>query len=233
MQISPTGQYQYQTVIAHPVAAAQGQPVFSVAQAIAQHLTAHQEEISEPMAMDLRMTVLPSGSIELTLSPMAVAGWWQQCRQGAWPKMTAAMSINDHCLTEASKWPLGDRLQVSLSTLLQWAHSRCRRWSINEWPTIDASPLATAQRRDPLTIALQPILIRCWDDLAAQPMQLQRWQRSGYELAETIYALEAQRSHWSIHMASCPEAAMTLVITQAFLALLLQVLTGALPAADL
>ncbi len=233
LQIRATGAYRYRSAIAHPLAAAQAQPVFPVAQAIAQQFTAQGRTIPDSIATGLVAQALPTGSLELTLSPVGIATWWRQCSQGAWPAATLAMAITDHRRSSQGPWPLGDRLQVSLPTLLQWADRRCRRWSVDAPPTATPTPVVPTPRLDPLTAALQPVLMRGWDDLATQAQEPKRWQQSAYELAQAIYQLEAQRSRWQPHIASYPDAAITLTITQAFLAMLLRVLTGEPPVSDL
>ncbi|RZM77400.1 hypothetical protein [Leptolyngbya iicbica] len=233
MQMSATGGYQYQSAIAHPVAAAQGQPVLTVAHAIAQHLTTRERAIPDSIATGLVAQVLPTGNLELTLAPVGVAAWWQQCGQGGWPDAPPAIGIKDGPPPRPGQWPLGDRLHLSLPMLMQWAYRCCGKWSLGPPTITEPSPLQSTQQLDPLTAVLQPVLIQCWDQLAAQPLAVNRWQQSGYELAQAIYQLEAQRSHWSPRLSSCPEAAMTRAITQTFLALLLQVLTGAPPQSDL
>ncbi|MEM7648375.1 MAG: hypothetical protein AAF283_04315 [Cyanobacteria bacterium P01_A01_bin.70] len=133
-----------------------------------------------------------------TLSSEGLQGWLQQWLQSSMP---ALLTAEEALPAQGSgHWPLCDRLQLSLSMLLQWADARCQQWQA-EWASPVPSSAMVRVAVDPLVvdavwIFLLPTVMHSLDQLAAGPLTRQLGQRVGYRLATRVYELDGRLAGW-------------------------------------
>ncbi|MEM1308351.1 MAG: hypothetical protein AAGF98_02425 [Cyanobacteria bacterium P01_H01_bin.153] len=242
LKVTEDGSYCYKSAIAHQLAATRVQDAATLAQHLADGMAAYVGDVggSAPgqddfaaITADLRVQPTPQGGLVLTLSPLGLAAWQQEWLQSSLPPTDmadeAAAAIAQ--LVNRGNWPLGDRLQLSLPMLLQWAYGRCHTWqqALERSPTnsqpqavgasmsrplIDAMASSPAGMDGALTHQLLPAVMQGLDQMAAHAGAPQVCLRQGYRLAEHVYHIDGQMARWRSETGRWAMMAAPLAVTK-------------------
>ncbi|MEM1291066.1 MAG: hypothetical protein AAGH67_06320 [Cyanobacteria bacterium P01_H01_bin.162] len=257
----PVG-YQYQSAIAHSLAATDTRDADTLAHHLAQAIAG---SISTQSGGDssavvtlmrgLQLQATGQGYLLITLAPEAIAGWLQHVHDAPAPTVIRAIGDEPRATLEIGSWPLCDRLHLSLPMLLQWAYSRCATW-LGQLASLDADIktnywslhrlMATESFRghsrnsssthDTLTgHLLLPTLMRALDQMATRP-QVKTGLGQGYAIAAAIYEFDAATPLGRFQHLSVPARVnhwSTLTVIQKVLAVIITQLFGMTPRSHL
>ena len=257
----PVG-YQYQSAIAHSLAATDTRNAATLAhqlaQAIAQSLSIQSgsdQSVTPAITRDLQLQATEQGYLLITLSPAAIIGWLQHAIDAPAPTVIRAVGDEPRATLEDRSWPLCDRLHLSLPMLLQWAYSRCATWlgqlasldadiNTNDWEThghqgtdlIRSCRSNALPTHDTLTEhLLLPTLMRALDQMATRP-QVKTGLGQGYAIAAAVYQFDAENRLGDL--LTLPEYERshcwsTLTVIQKVLAVIMTQLVGMTPKSHL
>ena len=256
----PVG-YQYQSAIAHSLAATDTRDAATLAhhlaQAIARRISTQSGGDSSAVAIlmpGLQLQVTRQGYLLITLAPEAISGWLQHVHDAPALPMICTEGCEPLLVSTGGSWPLCDRLHLSLPMLLQWAYSRCATWlgqlvskdaDINPNQTTHQPPAIYLPRvhsrnlfstHDTLTgHLLWPTLMRALDQMATR-QQVKTGLGQGYAIAAAVYQFDAAIR--LSHLPTLPEPEQlhhrsTLRATQKILAVIITQLLGIKPTSHL
>ncbi|NEQ44797.1 MAG: hypothetical protein F6K00_15030 [Leptolyngbya sp. SIOISBB] len=202
LQVVAGRHWQYESAIAHPLAAMLGTDATTLAPRLATEMTAglaHQNPAA--IATGLQSEVNSADRLTFILSSEGLQGWLHHWLHSSLPALlTVEEEPQPHSEARSGNWPLCDRLQLSLPMLLQWADTRCQQWQAECSPMGQSSAMARSAV-DPLVVDavwtfLLPAVMHGLDQLAAGPLTSKTGQRVGYRLAVRVYELDAHLADW-------------------------------------
>ena len=256
----PVG-YQYQSAIAHSLAAMDTRDADTLAHHLAQAIAG---SISTQSGGDssavvtlmrgLQLQATGQGYLLITLAPEAIASWLQHVHDAPALPMICTEGCEPLLVSTGGSWPLCDRLHLSLPMLLQWAYSRCATWlgqlvskdadinpnqTTHQLPEIDLPRVHSRNlfsTHDTLTgHLLWPTLMRALDQMATRP-QVKTGLGQGYAIAAAVYHFDAAIRLSHLPTLPDPERlhhGSTLRATQKLLAVIITQLWGLTPTSHL
>jgi len=240
LQVSGELDYQYESAIAHALAATDALEAVTLAPQLAADLMAAFAEADQAtslvgaIATGLRVHATPQGWLTLTVLPAGLTAWRQHWLQAPLPALAGAGAISAMPDLKGH-WPLCDRLQLSLPMVLQWAHVRCQTWQQQladhraTKPPLTAPWVTDEVLPGRLRVDLLPAVIQALDQMAARAGETPACIRQGYVLAEQVYRYDAHRAQWRSLTDERMESAATLAATQKVLAWVLAIGFNILP----
>lgn len=236
LKMPPARPYQYESAIAHQLAAPHRQAAVTLAAQLAPRLTAAWADGStDEIAAGLVAQATSGGWLTFSLSSVSVATWLGRWLDYELPPTLPTPSVMS---ANPGQWPLCDRLRLSLPMVLQWAHARCQSWQEDDLAS-SVGAIAGVGRPAPISddlgdfsTQLVTTVMRGLDWLATRSGQPQTAQQVSYLMAQTIYDLEATRAQWRSLQSPQPGAIAAIeavAAAQKFLAVILAASFGEIP----